>query len=369
MSIRFFTGFYPVPPELEEQYLHERISYNAQQLKLGAIALIPLSLGLGIGSFVKGPGLLEPVLYGVLFLWSLFYALTQKIRGHNPDLQTAARRQFFWLLLIFVFLTALGVNALSRSGHIYFFMILQLYLSVLIWLTPLVFSALSVAGFVVFALISLVTPDFPGEKNTLLSLVLSFLGGWFLYLSLSSLLMENFYNRISLEAQYRQVATEAVSDPLTGLYNKKTLNEDLNKEWAKSERSSQPFSLILLNIDYFRDVNETYGHTAGDRLLKEMGELCRNMVRLSDKVYRYSAESFLIVLTETPRETACIIAERIRSSVESNRFTGIRKKVTVSLGTAQSDPEINREILVNRVVQNLQTAKEKGRNRVVCQSV
>ena len=371
MSIRFFSGLRSVPSGLEELFLNEKISYNTQQLKLAAYAALPVSIfhlilefrgkGYSFHQFREFPVILNLI----LLTWGIVLLLTTgKISDAN--MKRVLTGQYICILTGFGLLVLLGAANLSSGRGMSIYLILQLYLSVLLWFSPAGFGTLSALAFIVLLLVSLTN----GQTGSLVTplpirLILFTLTGWFLYINQTSLLMENFYNRISLEDQYKQVATETYNDPLTGLYNRRSLEETVRSEWSKSERRNVPFCLIMLDIDHFKEVNAVYGHTAGDRLLRELADIFRNAVRLSDKVYRYAGETFLILLSETPLDMAETIAERIRSSVENREFPGMRKGVTVSLGVVENSPELNMDILISRVERNLEQAKKEGRNRAV----
>ena len=267
--------------------------------------------------------------------------------------------------MFFFFLTGLSIIGVLLSGGLNVYLILVLFISLVIWMKSSQYCLFSILSFLLILFFMYIGA---GSREQLISSVIQgffyFTVGWFLYLSMTSLLMENFYNRVSLEEQYTQLATESITDPLTGLYNRRSLNDDLNKEWALSKRKGAPFCIMMIDIDNFHDINDIFGHTAGDQLIRDVSAILRNAVRLSDKVYRFGGEEFLIIVPETPLDVAASVSERIRKNVEKNSFKGINKTVTLSLGLAQSQEDINVDILVNRVEQKLLLAKENGRNRI-----
>lgn len=372
MSIRFLSGIHAVLPGLEEHYRSENSSYNNQQMALGFLFAMPIFAILLFRYFLKdqaapvhGLSGYYPYLYGCMILTGLLMLLSRRILHHKLSLVKTMRLQMIFIVAFTFLLTALAVLNAILQQELYAYLFLIFFLSVAVWLNIRVYSLLSVLalGLILFVLsIAGLDPDQFSLK--IFQIFLYFAVGWFLYLSLTSLLMENFYNRMSLEEQYQQLATESITDPLTGLYNRKSLQEDLQKEWAKCKRKAVSFCVIILDIDNFRDINETFGHTSGDQLIRELSTMLRNAVRLSDKVYRYGGEEFLILVPETAIETVAVVGERIRESVEQQHFKGIHKTVTISMGIAQSEEDINIDILINRADQNLSKAKENGRNRV-----
>ncbi|OQY34374.1 MAG: hypothetical protein B6241_05160 [Spirochaetaceae bacterium 4572_59] len=372
MSIRFLSGIHSVLPGLEEHYRSENNSYNNQQMKLGVLFILPGFVILLCRYFMRASANIPhdlsgfyPYIYSALIFAGLIMLLLRRILHHKLSLIKSARLQMFFIVLYAFLLMALAVLNTILQQELYAYLLLILFLSVAVWLNIRVYSLLSLLTLgLMLAVITQAGLDPDQFSVKIFQMLLYYAVGWFLYLSLTSLLMENFYNRMSLEEQYQQLATESITDPLTGLYNRKSLQEDLKKEWAKCQRKDVPFCIIMLDIDNFRDINESFGHTMGDQLIRELSSMLRNAVRLSDKVYRYGGEEFLILLPETAIETVSVVGERIRESVENQHFKGIHKTVTISMGIAQSEEDINIDILVNRADQNLSKAKENGRNRV-----
>ena len=372
MSIRFLSGAISVQPENEEQFTRERNSYNKQQLRLTAYFILPFSLILFVRTFLFSratqtdpvTGLLLAAYAGVA-LTCLLIIITQRVLSGKLSLKQSRGLQFFFILLFTFFMLGLSLLNIVIYQEFYTYLIVALFLSAAVWLNFRTYITLSLVSFILIVFFLYATGSSLFQMNTrFIQLIIYFLVGLFIYLSMTSLLMENFYNRLSLEEQYLQLATENITDPLTGLYNKRSLNDDLKKEWARSKRTNHPFCLIMIDIDNFRSVNNTFGHIAGDQLIRELSVMIRNEVRLSDKVYRYGGEEFLILVPESSLEITSAVAERIRDGIEKNHFTGIRKTITVSMGLAQSEEDINIDILLNRASQKLLKAKEKGRNRV-----
>jgi two-component system cell cycle response regulator len=160
----------------------------------------------------------------------------------------------------------------------------------------------------------------------------------------------------------------AMKDGLTNLYNHSLLVELFEKELSKQERNHGDIAFVMLDIDYFKKVNDTYGHDAGNRILKQMALILKNSVRKSDIVARYGGEEFSIILPEIDKQNAFLICDRIREYIEAYDFDIGDKciKVTVSMGIFFKDA--NYSISGSEIMQNadelLYKAKENGRNRV-----
>ncbi len=168
--------------------------------------------------------------------------------------------------------------------------------------------------------------------------------------------------------RYEETQAQALTDPLTGLYNRRGLMELGKIEMTRSQRQGKPFSAIMLDIDHFKRVNDTYGHLVGDQVLQTLAQRCRKGIRELDLIGRYGGEEFLVLLPETDWRTAFAIANRLRllmaEAAIPTRAGPLR--VTISLGVSQSLAEDGGlEKLIERADQALYQAKAEGRNRVI----
>jgi diguanylate cyclase (GGDEF)-like protein len=162
----------------------------------------------------------------------------------------------------------------------------------------------------------------------------------------------------------------ANTDPLTGVHNRRFFHEVLNRESERSNRHNQPLSLIILDIDHFKVINDTFGHLAGDQVLRKVGRITRESIRTIDMVCRYGGEEFAIILPQTELEAASLIAERLRTSIAEFPFpTGEESPlmVTASLGVAcwRGSGCLSKQgtELVQAADRALYVAKDTGRNR------
>ena len=170
-------------------------------------------------------------------------------------------------------------------------------------------------------------------------------------------------------AAYEQKLIEMnIRDGLTNLYNRRYMESRLADEFERHQRYREPFSLIMLDIDYFKKINDRFGHQAGDEVLKLFSDLIVSTVRKVDIVARYGGEEFCCLLPETAIEEGILLAERIRNQTEAYRFTSKDNsiKVTASLGVAELRKEISTaEDLIHRADAALYRAKATGRNKTV----
>lgn len=160
---------------------------------------------------------------------------------------------------------------------------------------------------------------------------------------------------------------ESITDPGTKLFNRRYILELLNKEVARADRHRHPLSMALLDIDYFKRVNDTYGHQAGDEVLAQFSKRLQQWTREMDFVGRYGGEEFLLIFPETTAEKATRVLERIRWQMESIPFevNGSNLQITFSAGVASYEGEAIHQLLL-RVDGCLYMAKDSGRNRVLC---
>ena len=159
------------------------------------------------------------------------------------------------------------------------------------------------------------------------------------------------------------------TDGLTGLDNRRYLEERLHEMFEHSLRLHEPLSVVMCDIDHFKSVNDTYGHLAGDAILRQFADLIKEQAREIDRVGRYGGEEFLIILPGTVLDAAVTFAERVRERIEAHEFAyeDERIKRTVSCGVAAwPHPLISsRDQLIRSADDALYVAKERGRNRVV----
>ena len=167
-----------------------------------------------------------------------------------------------------------------------------------------------------------------------------------------------------LNESLKRVGELAETDTLTETYNRRKFDEIVIEEHHRAEHGEAPFSLIMFDIDHFKKVNDKFGHSTGDQVLKHLSRLIRGLVRQGDLLIRWGGEEFLILLPDTQLEEAGPFAERIRQEVEQEHFTEIGS-LTISLGVAQFRKGDSTDDLLRRVDNALYQAKQEGRNRVI----
>ncbi|MDK2884360.1 GGDEF domain-containing protein [Pseudothermotoga sp.] len=156
----------------------------------------------------------------------------------------------------------------------------------------------------------------------------------------------------------------SITDKLTGLFNRYKMDEEMRKAFYLWKRYQRPFSLIMIDIDWFKKVNDTYGHQIGDKVLQELGALLKKSLRASDIVSRWGGEEFLVLSLESDEKGAITLAEKIRSEIENYSFAE-NIKITVSIGVCSAKNHETIDELLVSVDEKMYIAKQSGRNRVV----
>ena len=172
---------------------------------------------------------------------------------------------------------------------------------------------------------------------------------------------------IELKKAKEKLLRMAVTDELTGLFNRRYFMSRLNQEFERVKRYESIFTFIMIDIDYFKKINDTHGHLAGDCVLRNAAEIMKKSLRLSDTVGRIGGEEFAILLPETEIEYGLEIADRLRKKVDMADivFEDNKLKLTISAGISDSDSnDLTVDAVLNRADVALYEAKEGGRNRV-----
>jgi two-component system cell cycle response regulator len=181
------------------------------------------------------------------------------------------------------------------------------------------------------------------------------------------LLAIDFSMVLKLMLLYDETRHLSITDGLTKLYNSRYFKDIFEMEFERSKRFKKNLSMILLDIDHFKSINDTYGHLQGDSVLKEVGYILKQSVRKVDFVARYGGEEFAILAIDTDLDNTNTLAEKIRKQIEFHSFKAEKNplKVTVSLGVASVSDDVSTYVdLIKRADDSLYKAKEGGRNRV-----
>jgi diguanylate cyclase (GGDEF)-like protein len=231
------------------------------------------------------------------------------------------------------------------------------------WYVLFVFILLFIFGYIAYLIDA---GGNGGETRELIAPAMFFTGAAFVALMARAMLRTvQDVRRLGL------LEAENITDTLTGLRNRRDFDRRWSAEQSRARRFALPLSLLMIDLDHFKRINDGYGHAAGDRVLAVAGHLIRSCLRESDVAARYGGEEFAVIASHTQPQAATTLAERIRALIERDaRHTieqlGSERAITVSIGIAGCDnAAAGSEGLFERADQALYAAKQGGRNRVV----
>ena len=167
-------------------------------------------------------------------------------------------------------------------------------------------------------------------------------------------------------APSRRLANAALTDLLTGLPNRRSAMDQLEQAWSAASRAGRPLSVMVVDIDHFKHINDSHGHATGDLVLRETAAILRAAARREDSVCRIGGEEFLVICPNTDLKSAMLSAERLRASLGAKRMTigQTEKALTVSIGVATRESgTVDMDVLVSLADQALYAAKAAGRNQ------
>ena len=347
---------------LEQSPLHvlkEEALIRIQALVMSYIILGLLLLAMGI-NIVQGVSGILP------FLSTLFVAQALGVvwiyaggKGRHVMLGIS-------LMLIGLGVYLLLVNPVGGAGSLFWFL---LFPPMLILCSGLRAGSILFSLFYIFLLLMLLSPldrylHTPYSMAVRGRFLLTMLGSCFF-----SMLAE--YARMRTHAALREALirldNEARNDALTGLGNRRDFIEFYRWVSGQSRRSQKPCALALVDLDFFKKVNDTYGHLVGDEVLKHVADTLRASLRETDRVFRWGGEEFLIVLHESSRHDALQLAERLRIIIDNSpcQVGDMSIPVSVSIGLYCGVSEENPDECVGVADTNLYAAKQQGRNRVI----
>jgi diguanylate cyclase (GGDEF)-like protein len=162
----------------------------------------------------------------------------------------------------------------------------------------------------------------------------------------------------------RQLRDMAMTDTLTGAANRRSANEFMQREYERSQNEGLPFTLIMMDVDKFKKINDTYGHDQGDQVLKVITRVAKDLMRVSDLLVRWGGEEFLVVAPNTDADQGFALAENIRLAIERTPIEGCHN-ITVSMGVSLIAAGKSMEDALGRADAALYRAKETGRNRCI----
>lgn len=184
--------------------------------------------------------------------------------------------------------------------------------------------------------------------------------------SMAQNINEHLATAISNAKLFSQTRRLSITDGLTDLFTHRYFQETLEREISRSTRYKKPLALMMVDIDHFKKVNDTYGHQAGDYILQGLASMMKEQFRQSDFACRYGGEEFAIILTDTTHERGIASAERLRETMEKNvfKFADQEIHVTISIGLSGYEEGMHKQVMIEKADKALYKAKRDGRNQV-----
>jgi diguanylate cyclase (GGDEF)-like protein len=207
-----------------------------------------------------------------------------------------------------------------------------------------------------------------GIRSSIISLILANIVGIIISTRLYGYRRNQFISQEELKQAKLEIERIALIDPLTNLPNRRKLFEAISEEFNRFKRKKQPFSLLYLDLDHFKTINDTYGHAGGDQLLIHFANLLKNELRETDTAGRLGGEEFAVLLPETGVTAASRIAERIRDAMHDLTVPTSKgtMQTTLSIGVAEmTESDSSTDAVLRRADEALYKAKNNGRNVVV----
>lgn len=339
-----FPGIYFISSD--ENRLHDSLIWLFMYLN-GAICLAVLPIIASIPSLSPH---FQKFIVAVSFI-GIFFSSLLAMQYHEPRLTQQASYIVVFVYMLIYFLTGARPLTLWITCFIAGLLPLPILWLIGVHIDPLVyFYSVIFSNFIGF----FVSQSIIGKERV------SFLQGRLLELDkLHSKVMSNELIRLSNE------------DPLTGMYNRRYFNESIHTEWERSERSGEPLSLVFVDIDCFKNYNDTYGHLQGDEALIKVAQVLKNhMRRSSDMAARYGGEEFILLLPNTPLAGAQVVANNIMQAVDDLKIVHsasvVGKYLTLSIGVAtwHNEADMTETQLVAHADAAVYQAKSDGRHRV-----
>ncbi len=302
-------------------------------------------------------------LSGVLLLLSFLYLLNHFLLKKTLNCDLVSSICSIPLGLLFVYLTHTGGVNNTGPFWLYIFPAVALFLHGFKKGLIYIFTFLSIVVFVFYFPDLIQSPALYNQEYKL-RLILSFLVVTFLSACYEYSRMHAF-NKMHVLRKELELAAKI--DPLTNLYNRRGIFEKIEYEYIRSKRSETKFTIIICDIDYFKKINDEYGHDCGDYVLSELSKLFKNLTREQDSIARWGGEEFLLLLPETGLPGAYVVGEKIRKSVQHAiiKYDNIEISITLSFGLVEVDSDHDIDISIKQADEYLYQAKIQGRNMVL----
>lgn len=371
-----------ITPEDKKNLQQEMYYININRAKIYIIGLIAIHIVLLILDVRRLlSGMLE-VHAGYRYLFYLHIVLTAGLaffllllyvyKAAVPEEIRTRHKAIILALFAFVLLIAAGISSIGQliHGEITVYVIGLLAISVAAYLPILPRFLLFVPVHVVL-LVGITL--FQTDRDVLIGNYINSTLVFFIAVTLSQIMYQNlkktYFAQKVIRQQQEKLERMSLEDSLTGLRNRRYIDTKLMEEWDRAVRYDRDLSIALADLDNFKKVNNSFGHSLGDEVLRVIAVIFRGSIRGVDAVARYGGEEFLLLFPETDKDQAMTICEKVRSQTENYPWEKVQKglQLTVSLGVAGRREAESIEDFIELADKRLYTAKERGRNDICCE--
>jgi len=347
----FFQFFTRVPASDIENFKQQKFNQNNNMIRVIAAFLIFEQVFYGL--FISEKGSLLQKIYFCSALLMLIYFLISTYFYYNKPEYITILHIVYELSIAFIGLMVAIIRIIFIQREI--FHLPTVYIAVIYALALIFyysykesFLIYTSAAFILIVLLSIYRPSLQ-FNHYIADIISNSLIAW-----------------IASMVNYQKYIRElSITDELTGIYNRRKIENVLKRVFAESERYNKEFSVILCDLDFFKRINDNFGHLIGDEVLKKVSNLLTENIRYVDICGRWGGEEFLIICPETDINSACNLAIRLRDLIENSTFKH-KERLTVSFGVTSYLYQEEIRNLIKRVDENLYQAKRKGRNIVIC---
>ncbi len=358
-------NIYKIPNQYKNEF--RRYKFKQNNLRILLISIFLLFEQLYYAIFISNPGsLLEKIFYVTASIMLIFAVSSMILYYHKPS-----EINFFHLIyekgigVMGVTIAVIRVVVISgQSARLTTIYIAVIYgLAVIFYYSYLESLFIYIYGIILLYFISVVYNPSLLESTVITDAVSNNVIAWIASIVIYRKFKNEFINQKTIEEKNKKLKEISDEDRLTGIYNRRKLEEILKENYNNSLRYNNKFSIILLDLDHFKNVNDNYGHQIGDKVLQEVSSLLLEKIRKVDYCGRWGGEEFLIILPETDLASAVKLAKRLRSEIGNYEFTKVQN-ITSSFGVSTYSSNKDIKEIINAADEALYKAKDNGRNRV-----
>lgn len=357
-----------VPEEYREEAVQDRFHRNIRRIVVMGVVLFVEQAA--YGAFVATPGsLLQTVYFATSGITLITATISRRLQTHPPHTPRAVHHIFEYSPVAIAMAIAL-VRTAILSAEV--FRLPTIYIAIL-YVLAVIFILPRGVSFVFYLLVSagavVVIPKFHPtivESSYVADIMSNGAIAWIISSMIYRSFISDFLKTKTIEEKNRELEDLSTRDRLTGLFNRRKLDSVVEEAHARSVRYGAEYSVIILDIDHFKLINDNRGHHAGDLVLREIATVLADSVREVDTCGRWGGEEFLVICPETDLAHARALAERLRGLVEA-RPIGHNSGITASFGVATSREAGDAENLIRIADDRLYLAKDRGRNRVIAE--